>query len=86
MIYKTRPRATVAEIMAKPADDVGMVFWMCEECARADLHGLLPESPASAGSTGSAPTPARLWMSDEKIAGLLENDEISAESKYSEVP
>lgn len=68
-----------AEISCKAADNLGMHFWMCEPCISADFPDGLPKSAGPARLADSSPASARLWISDEKVALLLEADDIPAD-------
>ena len=70
-----------AEFTGRLTDNVGMHFWMCEPCIRVDFPAGLPGSPRLRDWGEPASTPARLWMSDEKVASVLADDEIPADTR-----
>jgi hypothetical protein len=72
-------KATAAKITAKAAADVGVIFWLCEDCVGADFPGGLPKPPGAADPPRPAPAAPRMWMSDEKVVSLLASDNIAAD-------
>jgi hypothetical protein len=80
--YCGRPAgADRAEISYKAPDKVGMHFWMCHPCMNADFPGGLPERAGSASPVEPGASPARLWMTGEKVAGLLQASDIPADAR-----